>query len=107
MSRGVQRARLDGNHRAVVEALRAAGITVQSLAAVGSGCPDLLCGWRGYNVLIEVKDGSLSPSKRRFTDDEALWHPGWRGQVATVYSPAEAIDCVYGVAAGWVKRAGN
>ena len=82
--------KLDRNHRDIVEALELLGATVQSLAPMGSGVPDLLVGHRNLNLLLEVKDGSLPPSRRRLTDDEAEWQFLWRGQKAVVYSPEEA-----------------
>jgi hypothetical protein len=47
-------------------ALRSAGATVQSLAGVGKGVPDLLVGFKGQTLLFEVKDGFKPPSKRDF-----------------------------------------
>lgn len=87
-------ARTDSNHAEIVEALRRAGASVQSLAAVGSGCPDLLVGHRGRNVLLEVKDGSKSPSRRKLTPDEHVWHARWNGQVVTVESVEQALKAV-------------
>ena len=40
-------ARTDSNHEEIVKALRAVGATVQSLAGVGHGVPDLLVGYQG------------------------------------------------------------
>ena len=91
-----RRARTDGNHGQIVEALRAAGCTVQSLAAIGDGTPDLLVGVDGRNLLVEVKDGSKSPSRRRLTDDERTWHAAWAGQVVVVATVAEALMVVAG-----------
>lgn len=88
------RARTDGNHAAIVAALRAAGCTVQSLASLGAGAPDLLVGIAGRNLLVEVKDGGKPPSKRRLTPDEATWHDAWRGQVAVVATIAEALAVI-------------
>ena len=87
-------ARIDGNQTEIVQALRAAGATVQSLAAVGHGCPDLLVGMHGTSYLMEVKDGSLAPSRRRLTPDEAAWHAMWQGHVAVVESAADALACI-------------
>ena len=84
-------AKIDANQREIVEALRAAGATVQSLATVGDGCPDLLVGRQGRNLLLEVKDGSKPPSRRRLTVDEHNWHRHWRGQVDVVETAAEAL----------------
>ncbi len=48
-------AKIDRNHVEIVAALRGVGASVQDLAAVGKGCPDLLVGYRGQNYVIEVK----------------------------------------------------
>jgi Holliday junction resolvase len=79
---------------AVVAALRAAGMSVVSLAAVGNGCPDLVVGWRGRNVLLEIKDGSKPPSARKLTPDEAKFHNEWMGYVVIAESPLEAVQKV-------------
>ena len=59
--------RIDDNQEGIVAALREAGATVQSTAAVGSGCPDLIVGYEGRNFLLEVKDGEKPPSRRALT----------------------------------------
>tara|TARA_R100001082_G_C4333760_1_gene146890 strand:- start:233 stop:529 length:297 start_codon:yes stop_codon:yes gene_type:complete len=87
-------ARIDGNQNEIVAALRAAGATVQSLAAVGHGCPDLLVGINGASLLMEVKDGSLTPSRRRLTPDEAAWHASWKGHVVVVEGVDDALACI-------------
>lgn len=79
-------ARKDANHDEIVRFLRDCGATVQTLHQVGNGTPDLLVGWRGVNLLVEVKDGAKPPSKRRLTPDEDQWHIAWDGQVAIVES---------------------
>ena len=61
MRRGHQ-GRTDGNQQAVIDALRDEGASVQSLASVGDGCPDLVVGARGVTYLAEVKDGEKQPS---------------------------------------------
>lgn len=87
-------AKVDDNQPEIVAALRAAGYSVQSIAAVGKGCPDLLVGCRGKNLLMEVKDGSKPPSKRKLTPDEQTWHAAWRGQVCVVESVDDALAAV-------------
>ena len=84
-------ARVDANQPAIVAALRNVGATVQPLHMVGKGCPDLLVGYRGVNYLLEVKDGSQPPSRRRLTADELNWHGYWGGQVAIVENEDEAL----------------
>lgn len=87
-------ARLDANHGAIVTALRQCGCTVQSLAAIGSGCPDLLVARNGQMWVLEVKDGNKPPSARQLTEDEKLWHLRWNAPVHVVNSPLEAIKVI-------------
>jgi len=85
-------ARVDDNQSEIVEALRNAGASVQSLAATGKGCPDLLVGYRGINLLMEVKDGNKPPSARRLTKDQVAWHGAWKAHVYIVKNKQEAIQ---------------
>ena len=87
-------ARVDGNQRQIVAALRAIGCTVQTLHTVGKGCPDILVGCRGTNLLMEIKDGDKPTSRRQLTEDEAKWHKEWRGQVLIVATIEQAIAAV-------------
>lgn len=91
-------AAVDANQPEIVAALRKAGCTVVPLHAVGDGCPDLLAGRDGRNLLIEVKDGAKPPSKRKLTPDQIEFHAGWRGQIAIVTSAEDALR-LFGVLA--------
>ena len=81
----------DSNHDEIVKWLKAFGATVQSLTSLGDGCPDLLIGYRGVNVLAEIKDAKLSPSRRQLRRNQVDWHARWRGQVAVVECPEDAV----------------
>ena len=95
-------ARVDSNQAAIVAALRAAGATVQPLHTIGKGCPDLLVGYHAINLLFEVKDGSLPPSRKMLTNDEAQWFGTWNGQAQIIESVDEALAAL--VAAYPTKR---
>jgi len=86
------RAKVDGNQPEIVRALREAGASVQTIARMGHGVPDLLVGWRGKNFLFEVKDPSKRLSDRKLTDDEKAWHYTWNGQVAVIESIEAAFE---------------
>lgn len=88
--------RKDLNHTEIVAALRQVGCSVADTAALGHGFPDLVVGLRGKNYLLEVKDGSLPPSQRKLTTDEANFHESWRGKIFIVTSVEEAIAFVLG-----------
>lgn len=82
--------KIDANQTAVVSALRAAGATVQSLAAVGGGVPDLLVGYKSHTILMEVKDGNKPPAQRKLTEDQLKWHGAWNGGTLCVVDGPEA-----------------
>lgn len=95
-ARGCQRkeekmraAKIDANQNEIVKALRKIGATVQSLAEVGDGVPDLLVGYQGFTYLIEVKDGSKVPSARKLTPDQKIWHEKWTGGTLRVANSIE------------------
>lgn len=89
-----RRGRIDRNQPEIVKALRQDGASVQSLADLGNGCPDILVGIRGQNHVLEIKDGLLPPSGRALTIDEKIWHTCWLGSVKTVESVEEAFKAV-------------
>lgn len=88
-------AKVDANQAEIVDALRKAGATVQPLHRVGSGCPDLLVGYRGANLLMEVKDGSLSPSEQKLRGSQVAWFEAWRGQACRVTSVENALSVLF------------
>ena len=87
------RKRVDDNQKKIVYALREFG-TVQSLADIGKGCPDILFGINNNNYLIEIKDGSKFKSQQKLTNDQEKWHYYWQGQVEVISSVEEALQFV-------------
>ena len=87
-------AKIDDNHREIVRELERCFCDVLSLAAVGNGCPDLLVQRAGVLYLLEVKDGSKSPSRRRLTPLQQEFKAKWRGKVHVVKSVGEALAAV-------------
>ncbi len=84
-------ARIDDNQPQIVRALRSLGASVQPLSAVGQGCPDLLVGYRGATLVLEVKNKDGPPSQRALTPHQERWHRDWRGQLAVVHDITEAL----------------
>ncbi|NBT69102.1 MAG: hypothetical protein EBT78_15220 [Betaproteobacteria bacterium] len=84
--------KVDLNQMEIVATLRKIGATVQSLASVGNGCPDLLVGFNGINYLMEIKDGDKMPSAQKLTPDQVKWHIEWRGEVHIVRSIYDAFE---------------
>lgn len=100
---GRRASRVDVNHREIVDGLRKIGASVQSLATVGFGVPDLLVGFRNETFLIEVKKPSKTASERFLNEAQAKWHTQWRGgRVGTVKSILEAFSLIG--ASGFVEN---
>jgi len=77
-------ARIDTNHKEIVAALRQAGASVVSLAAMKYGCPDLLVGFGNETMLMEIK----RDSKAKFTPDQLKFMADWKG------GPIARVDSV-------------
>jgi len=81
-------ARIDTNHKEIVAALRKAGASVVSLAAMKHGCPDLLVGYGNETMLMEIK----KDAKAKFTPDQLQFMANWRGgSISRVDSVGAAI----------------
>jgi hypothetical protein len=93
--------KVDANQTQVVSALEAAGCTVQSLAPIGKGCPDLLvAGPRKARFngkadvamyLLEVKNPD---GKDEVNAAQTRWHIGWNAPVYVVRTAEEALKVI-------------
>ena len=81
--------RSDLNQGEIVMALRAIGCTVRDLSQVGQGCPDILCGIHGINILLEIKG-----KRGKLTAEQVIFHKAWAGQLEVVRSIDEAVEAV-------------
>jgi len=84
-------ARTDTNHETIMLAFRRLGCSVRSTHQLGSGFPDLIVAQKtrtdahdSVTYLVEIKDGTKSPSRRKLTQDETEFHAQWRGRVYIV-----------------------
>ena len=90
-----RRSKIDSNQPAIVKVLRDLGVSVLHTHTLGQGAPDIIVGMGEYGAhLVEIKDGTLPPSKRRLTPDEAAFHQNWHGTVHIIESEAQAIEFV-------------
>jgi len=82
-------AKVDLNQGEIVDALRKVGVSVQSMAAIGKGCPDLLAAKDGKVWTIEVKG-----PKGKLTPDQVEWIGKWNGTVHIIRTVDEALQLV-------------
>jgi hypothetical protein len=84
--------RVDANQEQIVSALRARGAGVRVISQ-GDGIPDLLVGYKGFTILMEVKDGQKVPSARKLTPAEQKFFDDWQGgMLVIVNSVDEALE---------------
>lgn len=94
-----RRARTDSNQSEIVAAFRQAGASVAITSALGHGFPDLVVGFRGRNLLVEVKPGDAKdPRQHQLSEDEQRFVDGWRGQYQKVESIEDALALLFDVA---------
>ncbi len=89
-------ARADVNQSEIVAALRAVGCRVVATHTIGQGFPDLVVDHHGKTCLIECKDPSQPPSKRRLTPAQAEFHAAWTGPIYICETPEFAVLCATG-----------
>jgi Holliday junction resolvase len=66
--------KVDNNQLEIVKAFRSMGATVLNLSGVGKGCPDLLIGYKGISVLVEIKSKT-----GKFTEPQLKFMEQWQG----------------------------
>lgn len=79
-------AKIDANQPEIVEAFRQLHCKVQHLHMVGSGCPDLLVGVNGFNVLVEIK----TPTGE-LTNDQKDFITAWNGDNVNIVRTREDV----------------
>lgn len=82
-------ARVDNNQAEIVQALRQAGAKVQPTHQMGSGVADLIVGFRGRLLWMEVKSKG-----GRLTPDEMYFYDNWMEYMVVVYSVEEALQAI-------------
>ena len=66
--------RVDANQTELIHEAERLGAQVQRISDIGQGCPDLLGAKDGLWFVVEIKDGSKPPSKRRLNKKQVEWH---------------------------------
>ena len=87
-------ARVDANQPQIVKALRDRGCTVICLHTVGKGCPDIMVGYNGINILMEIKDGDKPPSQQNLTPPQQKFFNEWLGSAFIVNSIESALSII-------------
>ena len=86
----IRAAKVDSNQSEIVKALRKVGATVLIISQLKNAF-DILVGYRGNLFIIEIKDGTLSPSRRKLTPGEIKCKTNFE-RVGVTYHIANSVD---------------
>ena len=87
-------AKIDENQPAIVGFFRSAGMSVAITSNSHDGFPDIVVGYKGVTVLVEIKDGSKAPSKRKLTPKQVEFHNDFTGALTVIESIDQAVVLV-------------
>lgn len=85
------RHRRDGNHSQVLSRLRDLFPCCEDHSQQTVGYDVLVKSARGSVFLVEIKDGSLSPSRREMSDNEKAMAIRWGRSYRVIKDEAEAV----------------
>ena len=77
-------ARTDDNQQDIISEFRRLGCSVLDMSRLGEGTPDLLIGYAGQCMLVEVKNGKKPPSKRVLTGPQIDFWMSWKANPRVV-----------------------
>lgn len=89
--------RVDANQAEIVNALRGAGASVIDASAAGGGVPDLIIGFNGKTILMEVKNPKTSYGRKGLNENQKRWVDKWIGGPVCLVDSIEAALRVIGV----------
>lgn len=79
---------MDHNHQEIVRALRQyPGVSLFSIASLGKGIPDVVVGYRGVTLLVEIKS-----STGKLNTQQTLWHFRWHGSPVVILRSVKDAD---------------
>ena len=81
--------KIDQNQPEIIRTFRELGAMVSVTSMVGQGFTDLVvqfrrpCNGHIVTLLVEIKDGSLSPSRQSLTPQQKIFHSAWNCHIVT------------------------
>lgn len=86
-----RKAKIDDNQQEIVNTFRSMGISTAITSSAGDGFTDLVIGYGGLTVLVEVKDGKKPPSAQKLTPAQQRFHSSFLGAITTINSVEKAV----------------
>jgi hypothetical protein len=84
-------AKKDDNHKEIVSFFESCGWVVWDTSQL-KDCVDIVVSRAFQTIVVEIKDGSKPPSKRKLTPGELKFRQKWRGHYRLVQSVEDVMD---------------
>jgi hypothetical protein len=89
--------KVDANHKEIVDALKTIGASIIDASRLGKGMPDLIVGFRGQTVLMEVKNPKTQYGRKGLNENQRKWAESWAGGPLAIVDGPDAALRVLGV----------
>lgn len=90
----MRKARTDTNQKELVKVMRQMGMSVAVTSSAHDGFTDTVVGFGGVTVLVEIKDGNKSLSRRKLTPAQVVFHDEFKGAITVIETVDQAIELV-------------
>lgn len=84
-------AKVDTNQPEIVKLFRKLGWSVLIISQL-KNCADIIVSKNKRTIIIEIKDGSLVPSRQRLTEGEEKFMKSWQGEYRIVNCVDDVIS---------------
>ena len=84
-------AKVDTNQPEIVALFRKLNWTVLIISQL-KNCADIIVSKNSLTIVIEIKDGSLAPSKQKLTSGEEKFRRNWQGVYRIVNCENDVIE---------------
>jgi endogenous inhibitor of DNA gyrase (YacG/DUF329 family) len=89
--------KVDENHKEIVDAMKAVGASIIDTSRLGQGMPDLIVGFRGQTILLEIKNPKTQYGRKGLNANQRKWAEGWTGGPLSIVDSVDAALRVLGV----------
>lgn len=87
-------AKVDANQAAIVKVLCQLGVSVEDTSGAHKGFTDIVAGYKGVTVLVEIKNSENHPCKRKLTTEQIKVHERFKGAITVIETVEQAIALV-------------
>lgn len=89
--------KVDANHKEIVDAMKAVGASIIDTSRLGKGMPDVIVGFRGQTILMEIKNPKTQYGRKGLNANQRKWAEEWSGGPLSIVDSVDAALRMLGV----------